>query len=155
MAYLPPTGSQYIAATVIVTGEQAIEVDAHGRGNGSYVSLSTKDTMISMHTRKAARIYVAAWTDAKAFASYLPQSRPVQVEMLAARQPGLVVAAHGDDEVRSVFNPSGNLDPNERELRIRIGYMTWVVLDQEAFGSMLDGWAKVAKLAPVVLPIKK
>lgn len=154
MVYLPPSGRQYIAATVILTGEQGVNVDAYDRGPGSHLSLSTRDTMITLHTRKAANVYAGAWFDAKASAFYLPPARQVTVERLAERQPGVVVAGHADDQVRTIYNPAGHTARDRHELRIRIGYLTWVVLDQQAFDSMHAAWKKISRMAPLVLPAK-
>lgn len=43
-------------------------------------------------------------------------------------------------------------DPQRKELRIRIGCLTWVVLDRLSYDGMVTAWRQVQKLAPVVLP---
>ena len=44
----------------------------------------------------------------------------------AARHPGVVIAAHGGDNVKTVFVP------HIRQLVIRIGYVTWAAADGAA-----------------------
>lgn len=138
--------AQHIAATIILVGAQDVAVNAHGTGRGGHVSLTTPDTMITLHNLRAVRRYAEAWTDAVGSALYLPATRPVTVERLSLSQPGVVVVAGEGDDIRSTY------EPQRRELRIRIGCLTWIVVDRLAYDHMVGGWRQVQSLAEVVLP---
>lgn len=142
----PTPVRQTISVTVIVSGEQDTKIDSHATGPGSYVSMSTPSTMITLHSREAVTTYVGAWADAAGSAVYLPASRPVQIEHVADRVPGVVVAAHRADQVRTVYSPT------RRELMIRVGYLNWVCTDKDAYGSLLAAWTAVARFAEIALP---
>ena len=138
---------QGIAATITICGEQDVAIDSHGTGGtGSYITVTTPNLMISVHTRGAARTYAQAWAEARELALRLPETRNVQIPAMAARMPGVVVRAYGRDRFACTFNPSAG------ELWVRVGQLTWLVLDQSAFRSVDAAWSRVEALNPIVLP---
>ena len=145
----PGGGTQFIAVNLLVSGDQHTRVDSHGvQGPGSYITVATPDVLLTVHDAKAVAAYAGAWTDAVGSAIYLPEHRPVlrrKVEK-AARHPGIVIAAHGGDNVETVYVP------HIRQLIIRIGYVTWAVVDGAAYESMAAAWITVSKLAEVIFP---
>lgn len=140
-------GCQTIAATVVVSGPQIVSVDSHGAGGqGSYVSVSTPDIMITVHDRRAMKVYAGVWSTFAYAATLLPQSRPALTEQRAERNPGIVVAAFGQDDARGVYRP------DQRDLRIRLGYLTWVVRDMKAFADLAGQWEVARQLGEIILP---
>lgn len=138
---------QSITATILVCGEQTVHIDTHGTGGpGSHIAVSTPSLLISVHSQGAARTYAAAWADSRGSAVYLPQTVATDMRADAAVMPGVVVRAHGSDKDVTTYNPV------RRQLRIRIGRLTWLVLDQAAHRSIDDAWSTVLKMSKLVLP---
>lgn len=102
--------------------------------------------MITVHDMAAARNYADIWRDAALSAVYLLPSRSIEVKRMAERMPGVVVNAYGKDQARMLYTS------RRRELRVYIGYLTFVVTDKEAFDCFADAWRSVRQLAPLVLP---
>ena len=141
------SGIQTLAATVIVSGPQLIKIDTHGTGgHGSYISLSTPHVMVTVHDTRAMATYATIWADMKGDATFLPAQRPVDIEKLAHVMPGLVITAYGKDQTRGVYRP------DRREIAIRVGYVTWIVTDKQAYDAMANAWDTAQQMSHLVQP---
>ena len=154
----PVPASQHITAAITITGQQHIAISSHDRGSGSYISVTTGLVMVTMFDLAAARTYTGAWLAPHMldFAKLLPSDgstqwrsqrdgesiRPVST---AATGPAVSVRAHGSDSVER------NFDRNRRVMLAKVGDLLWTVTDLEAYRSMTEAYARVAKLAEVVL----
>ena len=154
----PVPASQHITAAITITGQQHIAISSHDRGSGSYISVTTGLVMVTMFDLAAAHAYISAWLAPHMldFAQLLPSDgstewrnqrdaqsiRPVPT---AAVGPALSVKAHGADDVKR------NFDRNRDVMLVKIGGLLWTVTDVEAYLSMTKAYARVAKLAEVVL----
>lgn len=140
-------GCQTIAATIVVSGPQTVTVDSHGTGGpGSYLSVATPDIMITVHDQRALAVYAGVWTTFAYAAQHLPQSRPALTERRAERNPGIIVSAFGLDDVSGVYRP------DQRDVKIRLGYLTWVIRDTDAYTSLADPWHTARQLGEIILP---
>ena len=150
--------TQRITAAITISGQQHIEIDSHDRGSGSYISVITGLVMITMFDLAAARTYTAAWLAPHMldFAALLSSdgtttwrnqrdAASVRTAPTAADGPALSVKAHGADDVKR------NFDRNRDVMLVKIGGLVWTVTDVEAYLSMTKAYARVAKLADVVL----
>jgi len=116
------------------------------RRRGSYISLSTPHVMVTVHDTRAMQTYATIWADMKGDATFLPAQRPVDIEKLAHVMPGLVITAYGKDQTRGIYRP------DRREIAIRVGYVTWIVTDNQAYDSMANAWEAAQQMSHLVLP---
>src|SRR6478672_10316511 len=79
-----PDTTQTVAVKIVASGAQS-------------VSVVTPNVMVTVHDQVAMRTYATAWTDMRTAALHLPKFRGIEVEKVAQRMPGLVIAAHGAD----------------------------------------------------------
>ena len=139
--------NQHLTATLTATGPQEYEISTNGTGgDGAYIAVRIATVLIYVHDLRAATTYIRAVLDSNGGAMFLPEARNITVQERSGSYPGLVINARGVDRV------SEHYYQRDHELRIRIGYVNWLILDRQAFDSMVQAWTKVAALAAIVLP---
>jgi len=141
------SGIQTLAATVIVSGPQLVKIDTHGTGRPRLLHLGVHPhVMVTVHDIRAMATYATIWADMKGDATFLPAQRPVDIEKLAHVMPGLVITAYGKDQTRGVYRP------DRREIAIRVGYVTWIVTDKQAYDAMANAWKTAQQMSHLVQP---
>ena len=141
---------QHIIAGIRITGPQPARISTHGGGtgaDGSYVTATFgQQLMITMYDVAAVRVYAEAWTaeEHQWIFEHLPTATATTGQSANAG-PALSVRAAGTH--RSFVR----YDQATRAALIRVGSLTWHVLDQAAAYSMQDAWRYLAEVAPVVL----
>ena len=132
------SGIQTLAATVIVSGPQLVKIDTHGTGGRGSYTVSTPHVMVTVHDLRAD---ADIWADMKGDATFLPAQRPVDIEKLAHVMPGLVITAYGKDQTRGIYRP------DRREIAIRVGYVTWIVTDKQAYHAVANAWETAQQMS--------
>jgi hypothetical protein len=142
---------QRVQAVVEVGGDVQVDITTHGGGRGAAGSYITAvfgvQVMVTMFDLAAARAYVRGWLDPadEWVFEKLPQMAEVSVVgRPEVRGAGVTVRAHGVDDHRVQFDQPG------RSARVRIGGLTWQVLDRAAADSIREGWRQVGRLALVM-----
>ena len=130
-----PDTTQTVAVKIVASGAQSVSVYTQTpTGQSAYITVVTPNVMVTVHDQVAMRTYATAWTDMRMAALHLPKFRGIEVEKVAQRMPGLVIAAHGADRTFGVHRTDQN------DIVIRIGYLTWILADNLAFRSMTAAW---------------
>ena len=142
---------QRIQAVVEVGGDVQVDITTHGGGRGAAGSYITAvfgvQVMVTMFDLAAARAYVRGWLDPAdewVFGKLPQMAEASVVARPEVRGPAVTVRAHGADEHRVQFDQPG------RSARVRIGGLTWLVLDRAAADPIREAWRQVGRLAPVV-----
>jgi hypothetical protein len=136
-----------VAVKIVASGAQAVSVYTQSpTGQSSYITVVTPNVMVTVHDQVAMRTCAEVWTDMRPAALHLPKFRRIEVEKVARRMPGLVIAAHGADRTCGVHRTDQN------DIVIRIGYLTWILADNLAFRSMTEAWERAQEAGEKVLP---
>lgn len=140
------TRTQSIALTIRITGEQHVQVDAHGgRDLGSNVAVLADHVAVYVYDPSAMATYANAWIDAGVMATH---RLPEQAETLRTGPeftPGVIIRAHGRDDVEHTY------DPVRKVLILRIGQVRWLVQDRIAYRSMNNAWSQAKDLGKIIL----
>jgi hypothetical protein len=143
-----PDTTQTVAVKIVASGAQSVSVYTQTpKGQSAYITVVTPNVMVTVHDQVAMRTYATAWTDMRMAALHLPKFRGIEVEKVAQRMPGLVIAAHGADRTFGVHRTDQN------DIVIRIGYLTWILADNLAFRSMTEAWERAQEAGERVRPI--
>ena len=141
---------QHILAGVIIAGQQPVQVDTHGGGTGAAGSHLTatfgQQLMITLYDTVAATVYIQAWLDDDH--QWIFNGLPAEVSVAHGQGsigPAVSVRAHGSDERKARY------DSASHTAIVRVGSLTWTVLDRAAADSMRDTWRHIADLAPIIL----
>jgi len=142
---------QRIQAVVEVGGDVQVDVTTHGGGRGAAGSYITAvfgvQVMVTMFDLVAAQSYVQGWLDPAdewVFERLPGLAETSVVARPEARGAAVTVRADGADEHRVQFDQPG------QAARVRIGGLTWQVLDRAAADPIREAWRHVGRLAPVV-----
>lgn len=142
---------QRVQAVVEVGGDVQVDITTHGGGRGAAGSYITAvfgvQVMVTMFDLAAARAYAAGWLDPADEWVFERLPQLAEASMVArpeTRGPAVTVRAHGADDHRVQF------DQPARVARVRVGGVTWQVLDRAAADPIREGWRQVSRLAPVV-----
>lgn len=122
---------QHILAGVIIAGKQPIQIDTHGGGPGAegsqIVATFGSQLMITLYDTVAATAYAQAWL-AEAD-QWVFNGLPAEISVAHGQGsigPAFSVRAHGDDRGKARY------DSVSRAAIIRVGSLTWNVLDRAA-----------------------
>lgn len=147
----PAAPTQHITATIYLAGEQECAFSSHGDGKnsaGSHIIVGNGDYLIYLHHQDAVRTYAGAWLSkhTEAMAVGLPTSAPLpgNLRTLPGQPPALAIHATGHD-TRTTW-------PDRNALTVRIGRVTWICRDRQAFAGQQQIWRTVIALARVMLP---
>ena len=151
--FIPGMYRQHILAAIEVAGDVKVEVTTHGGGrdaDGAHISATfAEQLMITMYDQLEALTYAYAWRkpeDEWVFDKLPALARKGVAAHPIVRGPALTIRAHGQDDTNAGY------DAVAGSARVRIGSLTWSVLDRAAADTIRDAWRYVAQLAPIVLP---
>ena len=151
--FIPGMYRQHILAAIQIAGDVKVEVTTHGGGraaDGAHITATFgEQLMITMYDQLAAMTYAYAWRkpeDQWVFDKLPPLARRGVDARPVVMGPALTIRAHGHDDTNVGF------DAVAGSARVRIGSLTWSVLDRAAADAVRDTWRYVAQLAPIVLP---
>ncbi len=134
--------ARQVIATLICAGEQPVTVDAQGSGRRATLSVGfTPASIVVLHDRLAVQTYACAFLDAIRYAVRLPQRRAVDLPQRGITPPHLLIHARHTDQSCTTY------DLQRRELHVRIGYVTWAIVDRDAYNSLYQGWRAAEDMA--------
>jgi hypothetical protein len=144
---------QHVLTAIEVAGDVAVRVTTHGGEGrdreGAYITITFGDqVMITMYDQLAALAYAYAWRnpqEEEVFARLPEVVRKGQGQAPVRVGPSMTIRASRADRVSVGF------DAVAGSARVRIGCLTWSVLDRAAADPIREAWGYVAQLAPIVL----
>ena len=152
------SATQTVTVKIELNGRQKVTIVGSDAGAGSHISVTTGLTMVTLYNMAAVESYYGAWVHPVDIAQMLPTESPARLVQRGApmesqpskrrttvQGPGLVVGAHGRDDVKHMF------DRNLPALVVRIGIVTWVVTDRPAYDSMAAAYGKAKRMAQIIL----
>ena len=140
---------QHISVTLQLAGTPEFTFSTHGDGKaspGSHIIVGSGDCcLIYLHDRAAVRTYAGAWLSKHTalLAGNLPAAS-ILPPAPGGQLPSLLIHATGEDHT--------SIGPGKDGLIVRIGKVTWICRDQEAFTGQQHIWATVLQLAKIILP---